>query len=204
MMEVVTASGERFALGEVEASATVGIIDYSRRVTDDFGVTTVVQRGFARRMSVRLAVPSDDASALQRRLADLRATSARWIADDRFDWLSPTGFYKDFDIDMAVPPLSYCTLSVEGLAQTEAGADPGGDPAPDGRPSTLQLLQPYAVTEAILTASSVAEDDAPAWAAATGYTKGAKVLRNGSIPARRSAGHHLTRRLAPWRRPMAR
>jgi len=177
MMEVVNASGERFALGEVEASATVGIIDYSRRVTDDFGVTTVVQRGFARRMSVRLAVPSDDASALQRRLADLRATSARWIADDRFDWLSPTGFYKDFDIDMAVPPLSYCTLSVEGLAQTEAGADPGGDPAPDGRPSTLQLLQPYAVTEAILTASSVAEDDAPAWAAATGYTKGAKVLR---------------------------
>ncbi|WP_428968086.1 hypothetical protein ACQR50_09285 [Sphingomonas sp. Xoc002] len=177
MMEVVTASGEQFALGEVEASATVGIIDYSRRVTDDFGVTTVVQRGFARRMSVRLAVPSDDASALQRRLADLRATSARWIADDRFDWLSPTGFYKDFDIDMAVPPLSYCTLSVEGLAQTEAGADPGGDPAPDGHPSTLQLLQPYAVTEAILTASSVAEDDAPAWAAATGYTKGAKVLR---------------------------
>ncbi|MGO1303539.1 MAG: coiled-coil domain-containing protein, partial [Sphingomonas parapaucimobilis] len=109
--------------------------------------------------------------------SDLRATSARWIADDRFEWLSPTGFYKDFDIDVAFPPLSYCTLTVEGLVETAPAADPGGDPAPDGRPSTLQLLQPYTVTEAILTASSVAEDDAPAWAAGMGYTVGARVLR---------------------------
>jgi|GEM_PF-657790 len=177
MMEVVTADGGRLTLGTVETGCTVGIIDYSRRVTDDFGVTTVVQRGFARRLSVRLAIETDAVSAVQRRLADLRATSARWIADDRFEWLSPTGFYKDFDIDVAFPPLSYCTLSVEGLAETAPAADPGGDPAPDGRPSTLQLLQPYTVTEAILTASSVAEDDAPAWAAGVGYTVGARVLR---------------------------
>lgn len=177
MMEVVTADGGRLTIGTVETGSTVGIIDYSRRVTDDFGVTTVVQRGFARRLSVRLAVPFDDASALQRRLADLRATSAQWVADARFAWLSPTGFYKDFDIDVAVRPLSYCTLSVEGLAETAPVADPGGDPAPNGRRSTLQLLQPYTVTEAILTASSIAEDDAPAWSGVTGYIKGARVLR---------------------------
>ena len=178
MMEVVTADGARFALGTVETGASVGIIDYSRRVTDDFGVTTVVQRGFARRLSVRLAVPFGDVDALQRRLADLRSTAARWIADDRFAWLSPTGFYKDFDVDLAVPPLSYCTLTIEGLAESEAGADTDGDPAPEGYSSTLRLLQPFTVTDAVLTASDVAENDAPAWAAGTGYGVGAKVLRD--------------------------
>lgn len=177
MMEVVTADGARFALGTVETGASVGIIDYSRRVTDDFGVTTIVQRGFARRLSVRLAVPFDDVDEVQRRLADLRSTAARWIADDRFAWLSPSGFYKDFDVDLAVPPLSYCTLTVEGLAESEAGADTGGDPAPGGLPSTLRLLQPFSVTDAVLAASDVAENDAPLWAAGTGYGVGAKVLR---------------------------
>lgn len=178
MMEVVTADGGRFPLGTVETGASVGIIDYSRRVTDDFGVTTVVQRGFARRLSVRLAVPFDDVDGVQRRLADLRSTAGRWIADDRFAWLSPTGFYKDFDVDLAVPPLSYCTLTIEGLAENEAGADTGGDPAPEGYSSTLRLLQPFTVTDAVLTASDVAENDAPAWAAGTGYVVGAKVLRD--------------------------
>ncbi len=175
-MEVITASGERIALGTVETGASVGIIDFSRRVTDDFGVTTVVQRGFSRRLSVRLGVPFESASALQQRLADLRSTAARWVADDRFAWLSPNGFYKDFDIDLAVPPLSFCTLTVEGLAESEAGADTGGDPAPDGE-STLRLLQPFAVTDATLIASDVPENDAPAWAAGTGYVVGARVLR---------------------------
>lgn len=178
MMEVVTADGGRFPLGTVETGASVGIIDYSRRVTDDFGVTTVVQRGFARRLSVRLAVPFGDVDALQRRLADLRSTAARWVADDSFAWLSPTGFYKDFDVDLAVPPLSYCTLTIEGLAESEAGADTGGDPAPEGYSSTLRLLQPFTVTDAVLTASDVAENDAAAWAAGTGYGVGAKVLRD--------------------------
>lgn len=52
-MIVVTPAGDQIPLGEVEAAPTIGIVDYSRRVTDDFGVTTVVERGFARRMSVR-------------------------------------------------------------------------------------------------------------------------------------------------------
>lgn len=177
----VLANGARFDLGQVETGATVGIIDYSRRVTDDFGVTTVTQRGFARRLSVRLAVPVERIDAVQRRLADLRATSAQWIADDRFAWLSPTGFYKDFEIDLAVPPVSYCRLTIEGLAQTDIGPDLLGDPAPEGLASTLQLLQPATVTEAVLAASSVPEADAPIWSAQTGYLVGARVLRQHRI-----------------------
>jgi len=174
-MRVVTSTGETIELGTIETAPTIGITDYSRRVTDDYGVTTVVERGFSRRMSVRLAVPFDDVDALQRRLAELRATPATWIADDRFASLTVTGFYKEFEVDHAVPPLSYCTLSVEGLAETTSIADVGGEPAVSGV-STLQLLQPAVIDEAHLVASNVAEADAAAWSASVTYPTGARVI----------------------------
>ena len=174
-MKVVSSTGETIELGTIETAPTIGITDYSRRVTDDYGVTTVVERSFSRRMSVRLAVPFDDVDALQRRLAELRATPATWIADDRFASLTVTGFYKEFGVDHAVPPLSYCTLSVEGLAETAPIADAGEDPAVIGT-STLQLLQPAAIGDANLVASSVAETDAAAWTAGVTYPTGARVM----------------------------
>ena len=176
-MRVRTAGGEVIELGTTETAPTIGIIDYSRRVTDDFGVTTVVPRGFARRMSVRLALRTDTVDAVQRRLADLRATAATWIADDRFAGLSVEGFYKDFELDLAVPPVSFCTLTVEGLAAAEPAADGGEDPAPAGSASTLRLLDPFVVGDAALIASSAAENDHPEWSPATTYPLGARVVR---------------------------
>ena len=129
-MRVVTADGETIDIGTTEDAPTIGIVDYSRRDTDDFGVTTVVERGFARLLSVRVLVPTDNVDALQRRLATLRAKPATWIADDRYAGLTVEGFYKDFSLDLALPPVSYCTLTIEGLTETEAPADSGIDPAP--------------------------------------------------------------------------
>ena len=176
-MRVIPDGGAAIDIGTTETNPTIGIVDYSRRVTDDFGVTTVVERGFSRTMSVRLGVAFGAVDTLQRRLADLRATPATWIADDRFASLNVRGFYKDFALDLAVPPLSYCTLTVEGLAETGAYADPGGDPAPDGQASTLQLLQPTTITDAVLVSSSVPENDYPAWSSSTSYALGARVIK---------------------------
>ncbi len=176
-MKIVTGAGSTIDLGTTATTPTIGIIDYSRRVSDDYGVTSVVERGFARRMSVRLAVPFENADALQRRLADLRATSALWIADDRYASLSVRGFYKDFSLDLATPPISYCTLTVEGLTTAEPFDDPGGDPASVGQASTLQLLQPVALTDAMLISSTVAEADYVAWSGDTDYAIGARVLK---------------------------
>ena len=112
-------------------------------------------------------VPFDQVDALQRRLADLRATAVEWVADEEFESLSFVGFYKDFSINVAVPPTSFCTLTIEGLAETGDGADDGSDPAPDGEGSTLQLLQPATITDGVLASISVAEDDYPVWVAST-------------------------------------
>ncbi len=176
-MRVITDQGETIELGNVETTPTIGITDYSRRVTDDFGVTTVVERGFSRRMSVKLGVPIGDVDALQRRLATLRATPALWVADDRFASLSMRGFYKDFDLDLATPAVSYCTLTVEGLAETAAPEDVPGDPAPPGDMSTLQLIQPITVTDAVLSSSTVPENDAVEWSSTANYALGARVMR---------------------------
>jgi hypothetical protein len=175
-MKVITPSGQTFDLGATEEAPTVGIIDYSRRETDDYGVTTVVERSFSRRMSVRLLVPFDEVDSLQQRLAALRATAARWVADDRFACLSFDGFYKEFDVDLNVRPVSWCTMTVEGLAASDPFTDPGDDPAPDGRSSTLQVLKPTLVTDGMLT-SNVPEADYPQWSGSTTYPLGARVLR---------------------------
>lgn len=175
-MRVVLDGGDIIELGETDATPTISLVDYSRRETDDFGITTVVERGFARRMSVKLILPFDQADALQRALADLRATPAQWVADDRFAWLDFRGFYKDFEIDLNMPPISYCTLTIEGLVDTEAFTDTGDDPAPNGGQSTLQLLQPAPVEGAALISSNIAEDDYPEWDAGTSYAVGERVI----------------------------
>lgn len=175
-MRAIADDGTVIVIGATEAAPTIGIVDYSRRETDDFGVTTVVRRGFARTMSVRVRVASDDVDHLQRQLADLRAKPVRWIADDRFDSLSIKGFFKEFSIDLAVPPVSFCTLTIEGLAQSEGFIDPGTDPAPGNRPSSLRLLQPAAIDDVSLLASSVPEDDYPEWDSEVTYGIGARVV----------------------------
>jgi hypothetical protein len=176
-VKVQLAGGEVVQLGTTEAGLTLSLTDYSRRSTDAFGVTTVVERAFARRLSVRLGVGTDAVDALQRRLAGLRAQTATWIADDRFASLAVAGFYKDFTVDLAVPPLSYCTLTIEGLAETQPAADPGGDPAPNGKGSTLRLIQPVTITPAVLTGTNVPETDYPEWALGTSYAAGARVIK---------------------------
>ena len=176
-MKVITGGGAVIDIGTVEAAPTIGIIDYSRRETDVFGVTTVVPRSFARLMSVRVKVATNRVDDLQRQLAALRATPATWIADERFDSLRIEGFYKDFSIDLAIPPVSYCTLTIEGLAEDGGFVDPGTDPAPDHRPSTLRLLQPLDVSDAVLTSSSVPEIDYAAWSAGVTYALGARVIK---------------------------
>ncbi|PZQ21241.1 MAG: hypothetical protein DI569_12495 [Sphingopyxis macrogoltabida] len=168
--------GAVIEIGTTEAKPTIGITDYSRRETDDFGVTTVVKRGFSRTMSVRVKVPTGEVDGLQRQLAALRAKAVQWVADDRFDSLSITGFYKDLSIDLAIPPVSYCTLTIEGLAETGAFDDPGDDPATDQRASTLKLVRPAVVDDDVLVTSTVPENDYPVWSAGLTYALGNRVI----------------------------
>lgn len=103
-------------IGGVEYGVRAGIQDYSRKDTDSFGRTTFVQRSFAKTFEGRLFVESSAMDALYRFLAGIRATPVLWIGADDIETLTLFGFYRDFSIDVAYPTVSYCSLTIEGLA----------------------------------------------------------------------------------------
>ena len=109
--------GTFYPLGDTQYGASVGIIDYSRKETDAFGVTTFVRRAYSKRMNAKLMLDNVQMNKVQRVLADLRATPCAWIGADDVTYapLQVYGFYKDFSIDVAYPTMSYCALEVEGL-----------------------------------------------------------------------------------------
>jgi hypothetical protein len=124
-------SGSAVAIGELlfgtvytlgafgtEIGATVGIIDYSRKDTDnETGKTTFVQRAFSKRMSGQFLVNNDSINGVQRILADVRAIPSVYIGSEEVAYapLVVYGFYRDFTIDIAYPTKSWCRLEVEGL-----------------------------------------------------------------------------------------
>jgi hypothetical protein len=107
--------GNMAELGSTEVGASVGIIDYSRKATDDFGVTTVVERAWSKKMTARSMIATAQAASIQRRLAALRATPALWIGEDGHDELAVYGFFKDFTIDLPLANISYVSFTIEGL-----------------------------------------------------------------------------------------
>ena len=109
--------GTFYDLGNTEFGATVSIIDYSRKETDTFGVTTFVRRAYSKRMNARMMLETAQINKVQRVLADLRATPCAWIGTDEANYepLTVYGFYRDFSIDVAYPTKSYCSLEIEGL-----------------------------------------------------------------------------------------
>lgn len=108
--------GNYYEMGLTQYGAKAGITDYSVKTVDAFGNTTIVKRSYSKRMSVNLAISGliiDDLLAV---LAMYRSTPIVWIgANNLYTSLIVYGFYKDFEIDITYPTLSYCTLTIEGL-----------------------------------------------------------------------------------------
>lgn len=160
-------------LGLTESAPTVAITDYSRRDTDEFGVTTVVQRSWTKKLTLTALLPSSAVDGVQQFLAAVRATPVLWIGDDGIESLSAYGFYSDLSIDLTIGPTSYCSLTVEGLPQVDIARAPV-DPA-IGQASDLLTIRPVAITDAALVSSSLGEADAPAWSGSVVYDVDARV-----------------------------
>jgi hypothetical protein len=110
--------GRAYSLGCASFGATAGIIDYSRKDTDDFGNTTFVRRAYSKRVECQIVIENYDLNRVQRVLYDVRATPLTWIvADDpRFEEpLVVYGFYRDFTTEIAYPNHSLCNIEIEGL-----------------------------------------------------------------------------------------
>ena len=109
------AIGTKVELGQVRQGAKVGIIDYSKKTTDDYGVTSVVQRSYARRLDVDLVSDLAKLDYITDSLASIRAKPVVWIADERRKSLVIFGFSRDWAVVIAYATTLESSLTIEGL-----------------------------------------------------------------------------------------
>lgn len=110
--------GQIKQLGDTQYGASAGIIDYSKKETDEFGETTLTVRNYSKRMNSQLMISNSNINRVQRLLYSLRATPALWIGSDDLTYEEPLivfGFYKDFSTEISYPTSSICNLEIEGL-----------------------------------------------------------------------------------------
>jgi hypothetical protein len=106
-------------IGAAQFGAAAGIRDYSRKDVDiATGAVRLEVRKFAKMMRAQLQLPGGSVNAVHQVLTDLRATACVWIGDDSGDIepLSVFGFYRDFQLSVSYPTVSYYSLEIEGMA----------------------------------------------------------------------------------------
>lgn len=109
--------GRRYEVASVKYGARVGVIDYSRKETNEFGVTSFVRRGYAKRADLQLTLTPAQVDAVQTLLADeCRAKPCLWRGTAGvYQSLDLYAAYKDFSIIIEGPHHSVCSLELEGL-----------------------------------------------------------------------------------------
>jgi hypothetical protein len=109
--------GDSYNIGESRLGARSGIADFSKKLTDDFGVTTFVRRAVSKKVSAELNVPVSEVGAVQALLTGIRSTPCVWIpsTSSLLSYLITFGWYRDFNINVQYQTRAQCTLEVEGL-----------------------------------------------------------------------------------------
>jgi len=107
--------GMQADLGGTVPGPSMGINDFSVKNTDAFGNTTLVRRAYSKRLGARLIFENTELDRVYDALADMRAVPAIWIGSDRYSSMVIYGFYRDFQVDITYPQISYCTINIEGL-----------------------------------------------------------------------------------------
>lgn len=107
--------GQSILLGATVYGARIGIQDYSRKVADDFGNWTIVERPFAKRATYKVIMAAAKVDAAAAFLATIRATPCVFKGTGEYASLIVFGFFKDWNIEITHPSNSSCNLDVEGL-----------------------------------------------------------------------------------------
>ncbi|MGV6473510.1 hypothetical protein [Azotobacter vinelandii] len=108
-------TGSQAEIGVALYGTGVGITDYSRKETDEFGNSIVIERAFSKRAEFDVIVDTVRVGLVQRLLASIRARPAVWIGEASYEATVLFGFFKDFSISISGPQVSDATITVEGL-----------------------------------------------------------------------------------------
>ena len=110
-------AGQLFDTGLTRYGASYGIRDYSIKDTDEFGVTTFVERNFSKRMNATVFVENGQLNFLNKLFIQLRAQPTAWVAstDNRFQGTTIFGYLKDWNVEIEYPNHSLISIEIEGL-----------------------------------------------------------------------------------------
>ena len=106
--KILDAGGTKYGMG-------LGIQDYSVKSKDVFGNYTITERAFNRRVNMLVWVQKGLVDALINILAEFRATPVVYIGGDDYGASMVMGFYKDFNVEVALLTKSLCNIEIEGL-----------------------------------------------------------------------------------------
>jgi len=102
----------------VLAGVRMGIVDYSRKTTNEWGDVTLQKRGFSRTRTLDVLISNDELDNVDRILSDLRATPAFWVLSDRRERLNVYGKYNGYDLGVQYARNSELSLQLEGLLES--------------------------------------------------------------------------------------
>lgn len=110
--------GTRQEIGSLALGARSGIIDYSRKETNEFGDTTFVRRAFADEFSGQIFVQNNQLNSIKRLLRSLLSTPSLWIGTDEETYtetLVVYGWYRQHQVAITYPEHSLVDIEIEGL-----------------------------------------------------------------------------------------
>ncbi len=107
--------GVQANIGDTQYFPSVGIHDYSIKEQDAFGVWSITERTFSKKVSCDIAIETVSIANVQNLLASYRTTALVWIGSVDYESLIVYGFYKDFSILIGYPDYAICNIEIEGL-----------------------------------------------------------------------------------------
>lgn len=107
--------GTQRVLGYTNYGTSVGIRDYSKKETDQFGNFKIVQRRYAKFAEYDVSFRNADLASIQRFLASIRATPCVWIGNPELEETIVYGYYKNFQLVISDLNFSDSSIEVEGL-----------------------------------------------------------------------------------------
>lgn len=110
--------GRSHRIGATKYKPRIGILDYSKKDTDDLGRTYLSQGVFAKENGVDVYLENAIIDAVYQVLEDTRGTAIIFNAngtDTEFGSLVTYGFYQDFEIVLEGPKMSMIAIDIKGL-----------------------------------------------------------------------------------------
>lgn len=113
---ILAGQQEQIGLGVLQG-VRMGIRDYSRKTTNEWGEVELLKRGFARTRSLQVLCENKQLDNIDRLLSGLRATPLLWLLSKKMEQANVYGWYSDYDIGIQYSRNFELSLNLEGLIE---------------------------------------------------------------------------------------